>query len=66
MAHSPEIGAGQGFTFEGSVAAFYYAAMLAEAYAPGIDNQIVTRVSVQQASFDHPLDDVIVDRKSVV
>ncbi|MEZ4682100.1 MAG: hypothetical protein R2932_48630 [Caldilineaceae bacterium] len=61
MPQSPELAGGEGFTFEGDVAAFYLSALLAEAYAPGIDDRIVVRVSVQQRDFGEPLDDVIVD-----
>lgn len=61
MAQSPELAGGEGFTFEGDTAAYYLAALLAEAYAPGIDDRIVVRVSVQQRDFGEPLDDVIVD-----
>ena len=61
MSQSPELAGGEGFTFEGYVAAYYFTALLAEAYAPGIDDQIVVRVSVQQRDFGEPLDDVIVD-----
>jgi hypothetical protein len=61
MPQSPETAGGEGFTFEGDAAAFYLAALLAEAYAPGIDNRTVVRVSVQQRDFGEPLDDVIVD-----
>lgn len=61
MTQSPELAGGEGFTFEGDAAAFYLAALLAEAYAPGIDDRIVVRVSVQQRDFGEPLDDVIVD-----
>jgi hypothetical protein len=61
MPQSPELAGGEGFTFEGDAAAFYLTALLAEAYAPGIDDRIVVRVSVQQRDFGEPLDDVIVD-----
>jgi hypothetical protein len=61
MPQSPELTGGEGFTFEGDVAAFYLTALLAEAYAPGIDDRIVVHVSVQQRDFGEPLDDVIVD-----
>lgn len=61
MPQSPELAGGEGFTFEGDAAAFYIAALLAEAYAPGIDDRTVVRVSVQQRDFGEPLDDVIVD-----
>ncbi|MCA8426886.1 hypothetical protein LGN30_27295 [Burkholderia seminalis] len=61
MAQSPELAGGEGFTFEGDAAAFYLTALLAEAYAPGIDDRTVVRVSVQQRDFGEPLDDVIVD-----
>lgn len=61
MPQSPELAGGEGFTFEGDTAAFYLTALLAEAYAPGIDDRTVVRVSVQQRDFGEPLDDVIVD-----
>ena len=61
MTQSPELAGGEGFTFEGDVAAFYFAALIAEVYAPGIEDRTVTRVSVQQRDFGEPLDDVIVD-----
>ena len=58
---SPELAGGSGFTFEDAVAASYLAALLAEAYAPGMPDHIVVRVAVQQRHFKQPLDDVIVD-----
>ncbi len=61
MAQSPELAGGEGFTYEGDVTAFYLAALLAEAIAPGIDDRNVASVSVQQRDFGEPLDDVIVD-----
>lgn len=61
MTQSPELAGGEGFTFEGDAAAFYLTALLAEAYAPGIDDRIVVNVSLQQRDFGEPLDDVIVD-----
>lgn len=61
MTQSPELAGGEGFTFEGDAAAYYLTALLAEAYAPGIDDRTVVRVSVQQRDFGEPLDDVIVD-----
>lgn len=61
MTQSPELAGGEGFTYEGDVAAFYLSALLAEAYAPGIADRIVVEVSVQQRDFGEPLDDVIVD-----
>ncbi|TRZ97479.1 MAG: ATP-binding protein, partial [Nitrospiraceae bacterium] len=61
MPQSPELAGGEGFTFEGDAAAFYLTALLSEAYAPGIDDRTVVRVSVQQRDFGEPLDDVIVD-----
>ncbi|MCI5159716.1 MAG: hypothetical protein D3906_15065, partial [Candidatus Electrothrix sp. AUS1_2] len=60
-AQSPELAGGEGFTYEGDAAAFYLTALLAEAYAPGIDDRIVVCVSVQQRDFGEPLDDIIVD-----
>ena len=61
MTQSPELAGGEGFTFEGDVAAFYLTALLAEEYAPGIDDRTVVCVSVQQRDFGEPLDDVIID-----
>ena len=49
MPQSPELAGGEGFTFEGDVAAFYLAALLAEAYAPGIDDRTVVQVSFSNA-----------------
>src|SRR6266540_375862 len=65
MPQSPELAGGDGFTFEGDVAALYLTSLLAEAYAPGIDDRTVVRVSVQQRDFGEPLDDVIVDFEDV-
>lgn len=65
MTQSPELAGGEGFTFEGAAGAFYLTALLAEAYAPGIDDRIVVRVSVQQRDCGEPLDDVIVDFEDV-
>lgn len=65
MPQSPELAGGEGFTFEGDAAAFYLSTLLAEAYAPGIDDRIVVRVSVQQRDFGEPLDDVIIDFEDV-
>ena len=65
MGQSPELAGGEGFTFEGDAAAFYLAALLAEAYAPGIDDRTVVRVSVQQRGLGEPLDDVIVDFEDI-
>ena len=61
MIQPPELAGGEGFTFEGDVAAFYLTALLAEEYAPGIDDRTVVCVSVQQRDFGEPLDDVIID-----
>ena len=61
MPQSPEITGGEGFTFEGNVAAFYLAALLAEACESGTNNKKVIRVSFQQRNYGEPLDDVIVD-----
>lgn len=65
MTQSSELAGGEGFTFEDNVAAFYLTALLAEAYAPGIDDRTVVRVSVQERDFDEPLDDVIVDFEDI-
>jgi len=59
--HSSELGAGAGFTFEDCVALTYLAALLGECYARGNADKPVSRVSLQQASFGEPLDDLIVD-----
>lgn len=64
MPQSPELAGGAGFTFEGAVAALYLADLLAEGYAPGIDDRTVCRVALQQRDFGEPLDDVIVDFRS--
>ena len=61
MPQSPETAGGEGFTFEGDAAAFYLAALLAEAHAPGINDKTVVCVSVQQRDLGEPLDDVIID-----
>ena len=58
---SPELAGGAGFTFEGGVGGFYLAALLGEAYAPGMESSTVSRVAFQQRNFGEPLDDVIVD-----
>ncbi|QOJ31434.1 MAG: hypothetical protein HRU81_04585 [Gammaproteobacteria bacterium] len=64
MSQSPELAGGAGFTFEGSVGALYLASLLAEGFAPGIDNRAVCRVAFQQRDFGEPLDDIIVDSRS--
>jgi len=61
---SAELAGGEGFTFEGAVAAYYLAHLIAEGYAPGVNDRVVCRVAVQQHDFDEPLDDVIVDFKN--
>ena len=61
MTQSSELAGGEGFTFEGDVAAFYLTALIAEDYAPGIDDRTVISVSVQQRDLGEPLDDVIID-----
>lgn len=60
-----ELAGGAGFTFEDAVGAFYLVALLGEAYAPGIENRTVHAVTLQQRSFGQPLDDVIVDFRSL-
>lgn len=57
---SPELTGGQGFSFEDAVASVYAAALLCETTAPGLPGRVVRHVSVQQGSFGHPLDDLIV------
>lgn len=63
-AQSPELAGGAGFTFEGGVGGLYLAALLGEAYAPGVENRTVSRVAFQQRDLGEPLDDVIVDLRS--
>ncbi len=58
---SAELTAGSGFTYEDRVAGVYLASLLAETGAPSLDAYVVARVSFQQSSFGHPLDDLIVD-----
>ena len=41
MPQSAELAGGAGVTFEGHVAAYYLAAMLDEAHAPGIEDRTV-------------------------
>lgn len=65
MPQSSELAGGSGFTFEDAVAAYYLAALLAEAYAPGIPDHTVVRVAVQQRHFKQPLDDLIVDFRNI-
>ncbi|WP_066921448.1 hypothetical protein [Steroidobacter denitrificans] len=62
---SSELAGGAGFTFEGGVGGFYLAALLGEAYAPGMEGRTVSRVAFQQRNFGEPLDDVIVDFRGV-
>jgi DNA-binding transcriptional regulator YhcF (GntR family) len=56
---SPELTGGQGFSFEDAVASVYAAALLCETTAPGLPGRLVRHVSIQQGSFGHPLDDLI-------
>lgn len=58
---SAELTAGSGFTYEDRVAGVYLASLLAETGAPSLDAYVVARLSFQQSSFGHPLDDLIVD-----
>ena len=58
---SPELTGGAGFTYEDSVAGVYAAALLSETTAPGLPGRQVRRLSVQQGSLGHPLDDLIVE-----
>ena len=57
---SPELTGGQGFSFEDAVSSVYAAALLCETTAPGLPGRVVKHISVQQGSFDQPLDDLIV------
>jgi hypothetical protein len=60
MTQSPEITGGAGFTFEGNVVATYLVSLLIEGPARGLGGT-TARVAVQQAAFDEPLDDLVVD-----
>ena len=62
---SPELTGGQGFTFEDAVAGVYVASLLGESTAPGLPGREVTHVSVQQGSLGQPLDDLVVQSRSV-
>lgn len=62
MSQSSELAGGDGFTFEGHVAAYYLAALLAKRKTGGCDGDVV-EVATQQRNFDKPLDDVIVTWK---
>jgi len=65
VSQSSELAGGEGFTYEGNAAAYYLAALLAETGAPGMPDRIVHNVAVQQRDFGEPLDDVMVDFRSV-
>lgn len=64
MPQSPELAGGEGFTYEGNVAAFILLPLLAEAYAPGIEKiELYVVFRFNRRDFGEPLDDVIVDFK---
>jgi hypothetical protein len=65
VTQSPELAGGAGFTFEDAVAGSYLTALLQQGYAPGVESRVVTRVALQQRNFGEPLDDIIVDFRSV-
>jgi len=65
MSQSSELAGGDGFTFEGHVAAYYLAALLAKRKTGGCDGEVV-EVATQQRNFDKPLDDVIITWKDDV
>ncbi len=62
MSQSSELAGGDGFTFEGHVAAYYLAALLAKRKTAGCDGDVV-EVATQQRNFDKPLDDIIITWK---
>lgn len=62
MSQSSELAGGDGFTFEGHVAAYYLAALLAKRKTGGCDGDVV-EVATQQRNFDKPLDDIIITWK---
>lgn len=59
-AASTELTGGAGFTYEDTVVAYYLVALLREESA-ALQSGVVRSVSVQQASHDHPMDDLIVE-----
>jgi hypothetical protein len=65
VTQSPELAGGAGFTFEDAVAGSYLTALLQQGYAPGVESRVVPRVALQQRNFGEPLDDIIVDFRSV-
>src|SRR5690606_20415718 len=62
---SPELTGGGGFTYEDAVAAHYLTAMISGTTATALDARIVQRVVQQQADFEKPLDDLIIDATSL-
>lgn len=61
MIQSPELTGGTGFTFEGTLVATYLVSLLIEGPARGLPGRTTACVAVQQAAFDEPLDDLVVD-----
>ena len=57
---SPYSTGGGGFHFEMRVTAYYCAAILTKAPARGLQGQHATKILTQRASFNEPLDDLII------
>jgi hypothetical protein len=62
---SAELAGGAGFTFADAVATVFLTALLDEGHAPGVTDAHVTRVALEQRNFDEPLDDLVVDFKTL-
>lgn len=60
QATSTELTGGTGFTYEDTVVAYYFAALLREERVAGL-NGIVKTVAVQQAGHGYPMDDIIIE-----
>ena len=65
MTQSSELTGGAGFTFEGTVVATYLASLLIEGAPRGLPGKKTVRVAVQQAAFEQPLDDLVVDANAL-
>lgn len=61
MSISPELTGGAGFTFEDATVALYLSALLGGTTFTGLSPFLISRVSMQQEAFGHPLDDLIVE-----
>ena len=62
---SAELAGGAGFTFADAVATVFLTALLDEGHVPGVTDAQVTRVALEQRNFGEPLDDLVVDFKTL-